>query len=186
MLIRNSDTMSGSSFRLMSAVFTVFDFFFPYLDKRISTFGVKEGMVLVDYGCGPGRYTTRLARLVGPAGKVYGVDVQPLAIEAVRWKTERLGLSNVEPVLATGHDSGLASGIADMIFAIDMFFWVHEPSRFLDELRRLAKPTAVLIIDDGHQSRARTKEKLCAAGQWTIVEETGDHLKCRLASRVTP
>ena len=56
----------------------------PVVDKRIEGFQVQPGMTLIDYGCGPGRYTIRFARLVGDQGKVYAVDVQALALEYVR------------------------------------------------------------------------------------------------------
>jgi len=51
----------------------------------------------------------------------------------------------------------------------------------LAELKRIAKVDGVLIIDDGHQSRAKTKSKIAASGQWQIVEETADHLTCKPA-----
>ena len=44
-------------------------------EKLIGPF-VKEGMTVVDYGCGMGFFTLPMARLVGPGGKVIAVDVQ--------------------------------------------------------------------------------------------------------------
>jgi len=38
-----------------------------------------------------------------------------------------------------------------------------------------------LIIDDEHQSRRATKRKILESGLWNIQEETGDHLKGKLA-----
>ncbi len=178
---RKADRMSDTSFKLMTALFAVLDFVYPYVARRARTFGLQEGTTVVDYGCGPGRYTVQLARLVGPAGKVYAVDVHELAVAAVQEKVQRQGLNNVIPVLAHGYDSGLPDGVADMVCAIDMFFSVREPTIFLRELKRITKPGGVLVIDDGHQSRAMTKAKLLASGCWVIVEERRDHLQCRQA-----
>ena len=174
-----SDRMSGSSYRLMIAAFAVLDFFFPYIDRRVRRFGIREGMTVVDYGCGPGRYTTRFARLVGQNGIVYAVDIHEMAIEATARRMQRQRLENVVPVLANGYRSGLPDHIADMVCAIDMFFSVREPIPFLAELKRIAKQDGVLVIDDGHQSRVTTKRKLAASGHWAIYEETRDHLKCK-------
>jgi ubiquinone/menaquinone biosynthesis C-methylase UbiE len=69
--MRVSERMSDTSFKLMSLTFDVMDFFFPYIDKRVKSFGIQGGMTVVDYGCGPGRYTERFVRLVGETGKVY-------------------------------------------------------------------------------------------------------------------
>ena len=57
--------MSNMGFRLMSLIFDLVDLVHPYIDRRVTTFGIREGMTVVDYGCGPGRYTTRFAQLVG-------------------------------------------------------------------------------------------------------------------------
>jgi len=173
--------MSDASFKVMTALFAIMDFFHPYVARRARTLGIREGMTVVDYGCGPGRYTVEFGRLTGPAGMVYAVDVQEMAMDAALRRAERQGLSNVVPVLARGYDSGLPDGVADMIFALDMLHHVGEPSAFFGELRRIAKPDGVLVLDDGHQPRSATLAKLQASGCWIIETETRDHLACRPA-----
>jgi len=171
--------MSDASFRIMEALFAIQDTLFPYIDRRARLFGIEAGMTVVDYGCGPGRYTVRFARLAGPSGRVYALDIQELAVEAVRRRCAREGLGNVEAVLVRGYDSGLPAGIADRVCAIDMFFAVRRPGDFLAEVARLLKPDGLLILDDGHQSRATTRRKLAASGLFETAEETRDHLECR-------
>jgi ubiquinone/menaquinone biosynthesis C-methylase UbiE len=171
--------MSDISFRLMSLTFDVIDFLYPYLDKRIRDFGIQAGMIVVDYGCGPGRYTLRFSRLVGQTGKVYAVDIHELAIEAVKTKIARHDLRNVVPVLASGYGSAVPDHIADVVCAIDMFFAIQQPTKFLAELKRIAREDGTLIIDDGHQPREVTKKAILASGHWTICEETPDHLRCK-------
>lgn len=173
-----AERMSDFAFRMMVFLFNLVDFFYPHLDKRVQKFGLQNGMVVVDYGCGPGRYTTRFARKVGESGGVYAVDIHPLAMEAVKKKTEKNGLKNITPVLANGYDSGLPDALADRVCAIDMFFGIKDPTAFLGELKRITKPDGILIIDDGHQSRLETRRKILASGYWEIREESKDHLKC--------
>ena len=176
---RRSEKMSNISFRLMVLAFKFLDLFYPYIGRRVRAFGIREGMTVVDYGCGPGRYTTHFARLVGPSGKVYAVDIHELAIETVRKKAARYRLQNVVPVLARGYDSTLPDHVADVVCAIDMFFGIKGPTEFLGELRRIAKAEGTLVIDGGHQPRAVTKQKILASGHWKIWEETRDHLECK-------
>jgi len=179
--MRRVDRMSDLGFRLMIAAFWLLDTFFPYVDRRVRGFGLAPGMTVVDYGCGPGRYTVFYSRLAGPRGRVYAVDIHAMAIDLVNRKKERFGLENVEAVLADGYHSGLPAGTAHLVTAIDIFFGIHDQKAFLAELKRIARPDGILVIDDGHQSRRATRQQIEAAGSWKIVEETRDHLKCRPA-----
>jgi arsenite methyltransferase len=75
-----------------------------------------EGMTVLDLGCGTGRDCYLLSKLVGPKGRVIGVDMTPEQLEvAVRhreWHAERYGYANVE--FLHGHIENLAAvGIAD-------------------------------------------------------------------------
>lgn len=176
-IVDNFGRESKWGFRMMSWMYFVRDAFFP-VDKRLEEFGIREGSTVIDYGCGPGSYLRRAAALVGEKGKVYAVDIHPLAIVAVEKKIKKFRLGNVEPVLAQGYKSGLAINTADMIFAIDMFHNVSDPIAFLEELHRIIKHGGVLILTDGHQPRARTREKLIDSKAWDIVEETKEHLRC--------
>ena len=174
----NIERMPNFAFRMMSATMALKDLVYPTIDKRVVTFGIRQGMTVVDYGCGPGRYTTRFAKLVGKNGKVYAVDVQPLAIQMTKSKMTKHDLGNIVPVLAKGYDTGLPDKIANMVCALDMFFALREPTTFLREVHRIAKPDGMLIIDAGHQSRQATLQKIKASGYWRVTEETRDHLKC--------
>jgi len=73
-----------------------------------------------------------------------------------------------------------SDNVADVVCAIDMFFTIKKPSEFLAELKRIIKKDGILIIDDGHQPRSVTKNKIADSGLWEILEETKDHLKCKV------
>ena len=175
---RGAERMSDASFKVMSFLFHVADLLYPTIDRRVRTFGIREGMVIVDYGCGPGRYTMRFSTLVGESGKVYAVDIHEMAIEAVKSKINKYRFTNVVPVLARGYDSTLPDHMADVVCAIDMFFGVKSPAEFLKELRRITKAGGMLVIDDGHQTRETTKRRILASRLWNIRGETRDHLTC--------
>jgi len=176
---RKKERMSDWSFKFMNLLFHIIDFIYPYIDKRVKKFGLKPGMTVVDYGCGPGRYSTRFARLVGRHGKVFAVDIHELAVEGVKEKIDKYGLTNIEAVLASEYDSTLPDTIADVVCALDMFWIIKKPAEFLAELKRITKNSGYLVIDDGHQPRSVTKASILQSGHWDIVEETRDHLKCK-------
>jgi len=165
------------AFRLMAFVFAVRDVLFP-VGKRLDRFGIRKGFVVVDFGCGPGSYLERASQLVGEAGKVYAVDVHPLAIKAIKLKAKQKNLNNVVPVLSTGYPVDIASQAADVIYALDMFHHVQDSAGFLAELHRLLQPTGTLFIESGHQSRAGAREKILQSACWVIVKEEQNLFEC--------
>ncbi len=98
-MARTIERMPSIAFRLMGVTMALEDWLHPTIDRRVLTFGIRAGMTVVDYGCGPARYTPRFAKLVGSSGKVYAVDIQPLAMEAVKQKMAKEHLDNIVPVL---------------------------------------------------------------------------------------
>jgi len=181
---RNTEMMSNRSFRIMALVMKALDFLCPCVEKRVRQFGIEKGMAVVDYGCGPGRYTAKLAEFVGKKGKVYALDIHKLAINTVQRKIEKHNLKNIEPILINGYNSTLPNDTADVVCAIDMFLGIKKPTELLREIRRITKKDGILIIDGSHEPGNRqppsaVKQKILDSELWEIVEETSDHLKCK-------
>ena len=127
----------------------------------------------------------KFEKLVGSKGKVYAVDIHELPIEKVYEKISQYNFTNIEPVLSQGYDDGnydcgLPDKIADIVCALDMFFSIKNPNEFLREIKRILKDNGIFILDDGHQSRKQTKEKLDDSGLFKIIEESKDHLKLKI------
>ena len=181
---RNPEMISNRSFRFMALMMQIHDFICPFIEKRIRQFGIEKGMIVIDYGCGPGRYTTKLAELVGNKGKVYALDIHKLAINTVRRKIEKYNLKNIEPILIDGYNSTLPNDTADVVCAIDMFPGIKKPTDLLKEIRRITKKDGILIIDGWHetfnyQPPSSVIPKILDSEIWEIIEETSDHLKCK-------
>lgn len=174
------ENMPNIGFKMMTFAMKMMDIIMPrYVPNRVKWFDIKDGMILVDYGCGPARYTKHFSERVGENGKVYAVDVQPLAVKSAESVVKRHGLCNVETRLADGYNSGVTDNVADVVYALDMFHGVANPTHLLAELKRIAKDGATLVIDDGHQSRTETKAKIARSGCWEIIYEDRSHLKCK-------
>lgn len=132
--------------------------------RRFQEIPVKEGMTVVDYGCRPGRYAVPAAEAVGPEGKVFAVDVHPLAVEATEKKARRESLTNLETVLVDGYDTGIESSSADLVMLLDALHMVGDRDAVLREVHRILKKDGVLFMDPGHMKLETAKE---------IVEGTG-------------
>jgi ubiquinone/menaquinone biosynthesis C-methylase UbiE len=66
--------------------------------------GIRPGMRVLDLGCGAGDAAFVTADLVGPGGRVVGVDRSPQALTRARLRAEQLGLAQVRFVEADIHD----------------------------------------------------------------------------------
>lgn len=173
-----SDRMPAAAFKIMSLLFKVTDLFRD-AGNKISSIGIKPGFTVVDWGCGPGRHVRKASELVGANGVVYAVDVHELAIESVNKLIDKYNLKNVVPVLTDGRFAEIDDDTADLVFALDMFHMVNDPNEFLRELNRITKKNGVLIIEDGHQSRAKSKQKILLSGDWSITEENKSWIRCK-------
>jgi len=172
------DRMPNLAFHMMSFMFKLIKVFFPY-EKTIDRMGIQEGMTVVDYGCGPGNYISGVAKRLGDNGKLYAVDVHELAVKAVEKKIKEENLINVETVLVQNYRCEIPDHVADLIYAMDMFHMVKHPDRFLSELHRILQSDGRLIIEDGHQPREKTKNKINQTRLWKIVEQGKRYLLCR-------
>ena len=65
-------------------------------DQIMDALNIAEGSVVADLGAASGWFTIRLARRVGPNGKVYAEDIQPQMIEVIKRRLPRENLDNVD------------------------------------------------------------------------------------------
>ncbi len=178
---RGATFRSRLAYRSMVLVYAVQDFLVRGHERALDGFGIAPGATIVDYGCGPGRYLAKASRLVGPSGRVYAADINPIALELAGARAARLGLANVVLTPIRDGRSAIPDASADLAYALDMFHAVRDPTAFLAEIRRFTKPGGALILEDGHQPREATRRKVLAAGGWRIEAETRWHLRCRPA-----
>jgi len=121
-------------------------------DQVMDALHVAEGTVVADLGAGGGWFTARLARRVGPNGRVYAVDVQQLMLEAIRRRVQREGYTNVVPVLGAYTDPRLPSDArTDAVLIVDAFHEMEDPVLLLRNVVRTLKPQGRIGIIDYRQ-----------------------------------
>ena len=62
--------------------------------------GLRPGMACLDVGCGGGDVSFDLARLVGPSGRVVGIDIDEVKIGIARTEAAEQQIANIEFRLA--------------------------------------------------------------------------------------
>jgi ubiquinone/menaquinone biosynthesis C-methylase UbiE len=107
--------------------------------------GIGDGSVVADLGAGGGWFTIRLARRVGPNGKVYAEDVQKQMIEAIERRAQRENVSWVKTKLGKPNDPELPPGVLDAALMVDIY---HELADFADPVAFL-RNTAKALKPDG-------------------------------------
>jgi len=140
--------VSALDFKMMAFAFKIRDFFRPRLNI-VKEVGIREGFRVLDYGCGPGSYVAAVAGLVGSSGRLYALDINPLAIKMVEEIVAKKQLLNVETILS-GRETGLPDSSLDVVLLYDTFHNLSEPDRAMEELHRVLKSNGVLSFSDHH------------------------------------
>jgi ubiquinone/menaquinone biosynthesis C-methylase UbiE len=139
--------MPNTMFKMMSLTATVF-YKLVNLGKQVQKSGVREGQTVLDFGCGSGHFTIAAAKIAGDKGKVYALDIHPLAIKAVDKKVARERLTNVTTILSD-KDTGLPDQSVDVVLLYRTFYLVKDKQGLLDEMHRVMKPGGILSVLGG-------------------------------------
>ena len=136
--------------------------------KFLDETGIKNGDTVLDYGCGPGSYVARVARMVGESGQVYALDRHPLALKMVADAAGRAHLSNVTTILSD-KDTGLPANSVDVALLYDIYHDLLEPHAVLRELHRVLKPSGILSSHDHHLKGDALKKAIESSGLFTLA-----------------
>lgn len=115
-------------------------------ERMLANLGVKEGMTVCDMGCGNGFYSLQLATMVGDAGRVLAVDVQPEMLKLLRERMEKHGIDNVTPILGSFHNPYLPAEQVDLILCVDVYHEFSHPEHMLSAMRDSLKPDGVIVL----------------------------------------
>ncbi len=140
---------------------------------------VREGMVVLEPGCGMGYFTLEVARMVGPSGRVVAVDLQEKMLAGLRRRARRAGLADrIEPRLASPGNLGVEDleGTVDLALALHVVHEVPDQAAFFGQLRRtLTADGRILVMEPkAHVKQADLERSLAlAAEQGLVIDSSG-------------
>lgn len=168
-MVEVNKPMSNIGFKLMKLMFKVRDFLAPRLDV-LKEAEIECGFSVLDFGCGPGGYILPLVELVGPSGKIYALDIHPLAILEVKRIASRKGIENIETI-ESDCSTGLVDNCVDTVLLYDVFHDLARPDDVMRELHRILKPGCILSFSDHHMKEEQVLEWVTVAGMFKFVRK---------------
>jgi len=122
-------------------------------ERVIAALGMHPGDRVADLGSGSGYFTVRLARAVGPDGRIYAVDVDEEMNAYLRQRVAKAGVANVDVILGRFQDPLLPDGGVDLVLMVDTYHHLEDRPAYFRNLRRdLAPGGRVALIDyDGRK-----------------------------------
>lgn len=114
--------------------------------RLLEQLALRPGHVVADIGCGTGYHVRRMAPMVNPGGRVYGVDIQPEMLELLNRGMREGGLTNVVPLLGTITDPRLPPGSVDLALLVDVYHEFDHPREMMLGIRRALKPGGRVVL----------------------------------------
>ena len=115
-------------------------------DAALDAIALAPGSVAADVGAGSGYMTVKMAKRVGPTGKVYANDIQPQMLTILRQRLDKEKVANVELVLGTMDDPKLPANTLDLILMVDVYHEFAQPQPMLRKMRDSLKTGARLVL----------------------------------------
>ncbi len=103
--------------------------------------GIRPGLIIGEMGAGQGCVTVHLAARVGNQGKIYANDIDPAAIECLRERCRRQGISNVVVITGLVDDARFPKNSLDLVLMAYVFHHVDKPVPLLRSLMPSRKPS---------------------------------------------
>lgn len=161
--------MDRIAFKSMAFVFKIRDIFLPPRNTLIEA-EIKPGFCILDYGCGPGAYSIAAAEIVGDSGKVYALDIHPLAIEQVQNSASKKGLKNIETI-CSDCETKLPDNSVDAVLLYDTFHDLSDSNKILKELHRVLKPDGIMSFSDHHMKESDILSKVTDSGFFRLSDK---------------
>jgi len=108
-------------------------------ERLFDEIGISEGARVLEIGCGPRGCLDLLAKRVGIAGTVVGVDINESAVALARSYLVEQGLSNVEVICGDARSTNLPGGSFDVVASRLVLVTVPRPEEIVAEAIRLAR-----------------------------------------------
>ena len=145
-------------------------------DKILREIGLQPGATVVDIGAGPGFFALEAAHIVGPAGRIFGLDILPVMIGELKKNARRMGLSNIRAILVPETPADFPVG-ADLYLIVNTLHEFKDKAGYLRRIRgRMILSSRLVIIDFLKKKTAHgppLRERIPLAGIASLLARAG-------------
>jgi len=146
-------------------------------DGALDALNLKAGMTVADVGAGTGYMSLKMAKRVGPSGKVYAEDVQPEMLQRVQANAQKAKVRNITTLQGSFTDPMLPKGQMDLVLLVDVYHEFSEPQKMLHGIRESLKPDGRLVLleyrKEDPKIPIREEHKMTVAEVKTELEAEG-------------
>ena len=115
--------------------------------ERVESLGLRAGSTAIDVGCGLGDDARAMARVVGRAGRVVGLDASSALLERARARTSAED-EDVDYVLGDAHSLPFQAGTFDAARTERTLQHLGNPAQAVRELARVTRPGGVVMATE--------------------------------------
>jgi ubiquinone/menaquinone biosynthesis C-methylase UbiE len=116
--------------------------------QRILGAYVKDGMTVMDVGCGMGHFSIGMANLVGEQGKIIAIDLQQKMLDVMLRRAKRAGVAaRITPHQCEADNIGVQEQV-DFILAFWMVHEVSDQQSFFKQLSATLVPAGKILISE--------------------------------------
>jgi 2-polyprenyl-3-methyl-5-hydroxy-6-metoxy-1,4-benzoquinol methylase len=139
-------------------------------ERLVAALGLRPGARVADVGAGGGYLTLRLARAVGPGGRVVATDIDGAALRQLMRRARAAGLPQIEARRVARDAPGLEAGAYDLILLSQVDHLLPDRAAYLSALRGALRPGGRIAISNGERHRDALLPAVRAAG--LVAEES--------------
>lgn len=123
--------------------------------NNIMQLGLREGMLVADFGTGSGHYAVEASKIVEDNGRVYAIDIQQALVRKIKNIAARERIGNIDVLWGDIEQIGgskLSDESVDAVIIANDLFQVEKKNNVIAEARRILKPKGKALVVDWSDS----------------------------------
>jgi len=117
---------------------------------------MHPGQTVADFGSGAGHYAFEAARIAGPNGHVYALEIVKSLVETIAREARREHLRNLDALwvdLEKPGGSHIRTSSIDRVIISNVFFQMKDRDVVVSEIARILRPRGKVLVIDWSEAR---------------------------------